>query len=139
MSLWQQQKRPLSVTFTAWGVFLIGAWNIGRAFSLWQQLPLLRDLPMTPGPLVQLVAAALWGALFLVVLGLLWRKRPFSRITTPTTIALFTGYTLGIRLAFAAAPAATLLLPALLLGSLTLFSGWALNRTAARSYFVQSA
>ena len=131
------QTRPRSVTLTIWGVFLLGGWNCGRLFATGLKYRLLTTFSTTPTPLFRLVMALLWMLLLWSVALALWRRRPFTRHVVPSLLIIYTIYELALLLIFArSGPARSgWLIDVLFYIMLTVFSYWALNRTAVAAYF----
>ncbi len=133
--------RPRSVTFTLWGVFLLGVWNFGRALALNQQMGLLLELTIQPDPRFRLIIALVWGFVFMGLWWLVRKKRPFTRKLLPLILILYAVYELSLTTLFAqtalAQQAIWLNLSFYLL--LTLFITWALNRTEANNYFTSKS
>lgn len=131
------QNRPLSVTLTLWGVFLLGGWNLGRLLSLWLNYRLLTTFATSPSPLFRLVIAAIWTILLWAAALALWQKRPFTRRAIPSILTIYMGFELGILFAFTQSDPARSgwLITALFYLFCIAFSYWTLNRTAVKSYF----
>ena len=129
--------RPRSVTFTLWGVFLLGVWNFGRALALGQQMDLLLELTIQPDPRFRLTMALIWGFVFSGLWWMVWRKRPFTRKLLPLILILYAAYELSLTILFAQTPLArqAIWLNLSFYLFLILFSAWALNRTAANNYY----
>lgn len=137
MSAYWRQKRPFSVTLTLWSVFLFGVWNIGRVAALGQEIQLFLDLEIRPDPRLRLLLALVWAILFSIVWLGLRGRRPFTRTAVPVLLLLYAISELSFQLFFAQAPAARQSggINALFYILMILFTGWALNRTAAKPYF----
>ena len=129
--------RPRSVTFTLWGVFLLGVWNFGRALALGQQMDLLLELTIQPDPRFRLTMALIWGFVFIGLWWMVWRKRPFIRKLLPLILILYAAYELSLTILFAQTPLArqAIWLNLSFYLFLILFTAWALNRTAANNYY----
>jgi hypothetical protein len=132
--------RPRSVTFTLWGVFLLGVWNFGRALALSQQMDLLLEIAVQPDPRFRLIVALIWGFVFIGFWWFVRQKRPFTRKLLPLILILYAVYELSLTILFAQTPLAKQAISLNLsfyLG-LILFITWALNRTAANNYFCEN-
>ena len=134
------QNRPRSVTLTFWGVFLLGGWNCGRLLSISLNYRLLTTFSTSPTPLFRLVMALVWMLLLWAAVLALWQKRPFIRRAIPFILIVYTAYELGLLLIFAqAGPARSgWLANTLFYLAISVFSYWALNRTAVKPYFRDS-
>lgn len=97
--------RPLSLTITALGIFLLAMWNLWRAWIIAQQSRLLEQIGVTLDPHVRLTLAVVWALAFLLLAGGLWRRRAVVRIFLPLAVLLYGGCQL-LLLLFAPAPAA---------------------------------
>jgi hypothetical protein len=122
--------RSWPVTITLWGVFLIGAWNGGRAWALWQQSDLLRELGARPDPTILTGLAIVWIVVWLGLGVALWQKRPFTRHAIPATLIIYALYELSLLTWLAATPPPQQgwRFHILLFTIMTLFSLWSLNR-----------
>ncbi len=132
--------RPRTVTITLWGVFILGAWNVGRALTLGQQSRLLLEFGVVPDPRWRLIIALMWSSLFWGLTILLKRKRPITRQAIPLLILVYALFELGFLFFFAQAMPArrAWLVNMVFYGILFLFVSWALNRPAAKVYFKAS-
>ena len=130
-------KRPFPVTLTLWGVFLFGVWNLGRIIALSHDRQLFQTLGVQPDPRWRLGLALVWAILFLGLWLALWQRRPFTRTAVPLLFLLCAVIELAFLTLFAqSAPARhSRVVNTLFYIIVILFSGWALNRTAAQSYF----
>ena len=137
MSLPTVPKRPLTVTLTLWGVFLLGVWNAGRAIAWGRQSNILLALGATPDPRLLLVIAVVWGLVFLGLALMLWQRRPFVRQAVPISLTLYAIYRLSLLLFFAQVPLNRQgwLLYSMVYLAVIVFTQWALNRASAQSYF----
>lgn len=137
MSAFRRPARPRSVTITLWGVFLLGAWNAAEAVTLGRKSGLFLELDVVPNPRIRIALALVWAILFGLQTVLIIQKRQSSRRATPLLLALYALTELTLLLIFAKAPAAkrSLLPNALFYGVAISFTYWALNRSAADSYF----
>ena len=133
--------RPRSVTFTLWGVFLLGVWNFGRALALSQQMDLFLELAIQPDPRFRLTMALIWGFVFSGLGWIVWRKRPFIRKLLPLILILYAVYELSLTILFAQTPLArqAIWLNLSFYLFLILFTAWALNRTAANNYYTNKS
>lgn len=98
-------RRPLSLTITFLGIFLLAVWNLWRAWIVAQQSALLVEIGVTLDPRLRLVLALVWGLIFLWLAVALWQRRKVARILLPATVLLYGGYHL-LLLLFTPAPAA---------------------------------
>lgn len=130
-------SRPHTVTIAIWGVFLIGAWNAGRALSLGRQLELFLAWEISPDPRLRLIVALVWMALFWGATIAIRLRRPGTGRSVPILMALYGLYELGLLSFFVHAPVArsAWLVNTLFYLACLLFLAWALNRPAARNYF----
>lgn len=130
-------KRPFPVTLTLWGVFLFGAWNAGRVVALSRDIQLFLDWGVKPDPRLRLALALVWAALFLGIWLALRGRRPLARAVVPVLLLFYAINELSFLLLFVqSAPARQSgVINALFYIAITLFSGWALNRTAVKPYF----
>lgn len=130
-------NRPRSVTLTFWGVFLLGGWNCGRLLSIGLNYRLLATFSTTPAPFFRLMLALGWMLLLWAAALALWQKRPFTRHAIPAILFVYAVYELVLLLIFAqAGPArSSWLINTLFYLFITVFSYWALHRTAVASYF----
>ncbi len=133
------QNRPRSVTLIVWGVFLLGGWNCGRLITISLNYRLLATFSTTPTPFFRLMLALVWMLLLWAAALALWQRRPFTRRAIPFILFVYAVYELGILLIFTqAGPARSgWLINTLFYLFITLFSYWALNRTAVTSYFTE--
>ncbi|MCI0393858.1 MAG: hypothetical protein L0332_07690 [Chloroflexi bacterium] len=129
--------RPLSVTLTAWGVFLLGLVNGWRAASLGRQLSLQLELAVAVDPRLRLVLAGLWAILFVAAAVALWQRQPVARRAVPLFLLIYAVYQFGLPVLFARAAEAQRNWPVVALQYVLaiLFATWALNRAAAKRYF----
>lgn len=129
-------KSPVRVTIALGGVFGLGCWNLGRAIALWQQLPLLGELALTPNPAGRLLMAIGWGVLFVLLALLRWRHRPVPPLAIPLALTLYGLYHLGLLAFFVQSPVARQSWPVQTIGYLfaILFTVWALSRPGNHSH-----
>jgi hypothetical protein len=137
---WQRgrrAKRPLSVTLTAWGVFLIGIANGWRALGLYRSSDLLLSLGAQPDPRLRLALALIWAALFALLALSIWRRRAAVRRRLAVVLALYLAYELTVNVLLARSDLARQGWPAwaLLSAALFLAAVWSLYHRAARTYF----
>jgi hypothetical protein len=127
-------RRPWRVTITLWGVFLIGVWNIGRAWVLWQQGELLRELGARPNPTIIMGLAIVWAVVWLGWGVALRQKRPFTRYTIPATLIIYALYEISLLTWLAATPPPQQgwRFHILLFTIMTLFSLWSLKDEGRR-------
>ena len=131
--------RPRSVTLTLWVVFLFGMWNAGRVIVLSLNIRTLATFNTTPAPWLRLIIALGWVLLFGAAVIALRQRRPFARRVIPYLFIAYAVYELGLLLIFAQSPTArrSWLGNFLFYGFIILFSVWALNRTAVKTYFLE--
>ena len=136
MSQKKRAARPLSVTFTVWGVFFLGTANVWGAVRIWQQAPLLVSMQTTMNPWLRAVMALVFGGLFLNSAWALHRRRPWVRRGLPLISALFALYQISVPLLFARSELARQGLPAnvLLYFLFLLFVAWVFYRPVVRRY-----
>ena len=131
--------RPLSLTITAVGIFLLAMWNLWRAWLVAQQSALLLQLGVTLDPRVRLVMAIVWGLAFLALALGLWQRRAVVRTLLPLTVLLYGCYHLLLLLFFAPSPAARqgwVMQLALLLAA-TGWTAWVCLRAAHRGVWTR--
>ena len=131
-------ERPWSVTLVAWGVILLGMLNGWRAVTVFRQRGFLLDLGVTLDPAVVAGAAGVWALLFLAAAVIIFRRIPAARWLVPVMLLTNALFSLALVAIWGETPESG--------GSLrltTFFSItglglviWALNRKAARDYFV---
>ena len=137
MSLPTVPKRPLTVTLTLWGVFLLGVWNAVRAIAWARQSSILLALGATPDPRLQLAVAVVWTLVFLGLAVALWRNRPFVRRAVPVFLTLYAVYRLSLPLFFTQVPlnCQGWFVRLLIYLAAIMYAQWALNRAGAKSSF----
>ena len=131
-------ERPWSVTLVAWGVFLLGMINGWRAITICRQRRLLLDLDVTLDPAVVVIGAAVWSVLFIAAAVMIYRRHPAARWLTPVilvTNALF-GFALTAIWGEAPESSGGLSPTTFLSMAVLILVIWALNRQAARDYFI---
>lgn len=130
--------RPFSVTLTFWGVLLLGGWNGGRVLAMSLNYRTLARLNAAPDLRIRLGMALVWAILLGGAAIGLWQRRPFTRKGLPLLLSLYAMYELGLLALFAQSPSAcnSWLVNTLFYLSIMLFSIWALNRTAVKTYFM---
>ena len=133
----RRRDRPRSVTLIAWGVFLLGLVNGWRALGLFRQRRLLQELDVVPDPLITLLIALLWAAVFVILALFVWQGRPITRLLAPLALFFYAFYQLLLVSVFARSDQSS----NGLIGTIglylvaVLFTIWALNRRSARGYF----
>lgn len=129
MKLADPVRRAWPVTIMLWGVLLIGVWNAGRAYALWQQADLLHELGARPNPTILMGLAILWAIVWSSLGVALWQKRPFTRYTIPATLIIYGLYEISLLTWLAATPPPQQgwRFHILLFTIMTLFSLWSLN------------
>ena len=130
-------RRAWPATITLWGVFLIGVWNAGRAYALWQQADLLRELGARPNPTILIGLAIIWALIWFGWGVMLWQKRPFTCYTIPATLIIYALYEISLLTWLAATPPPQQgwRFHTLLFTIMTLFSMWSLNNPTALIYY----
>lgn len=123
------------VTITLWVVFLIGVWNVGRGWVLWQQADLLRELGARPNPMVLAGLAIVWAIIWFGWGVALWQKRPFTRTAIPLTLIIYGLYEISLLtwLATTPPPQQGWRFHILLFTIMTLFSLWSLNQKGTQA------
>jgi hypothetical protein len=137
MSPFLAKSRPRGVTIVIWGVFLLGAWNAGRALTLSRQHELFLEWGVRPDPRLRFALALLWMILLWGLTIALRLRRPGIWRSVPVLLALYGLYELGLLSFFVRNPFARrawLVNTFFYLGSV-LFVTWTLNRRSARAYF----
>lgn len=135
-------RRPHSVTFVLWGVFLLAAWNTARVIAFARQAGILIQQGAVPDPRWLLAVSMIWMVVWWGMMVLLWQKRPFTRRAIPLLLTLYSCYQLTLVIFFTQTPLARQIVPifALFYTSLVLLSYWGLNRkTAVTTYFERRA
>ncbi len=136
MSVPTSPRRPRTVTLVMLGVIFLGVWNAGRALVLFKQRTILIELQIRPSIWLQIFIAVGFCCLFLVCVWGLWQKRPFVQNTVPISVTGYAFYHVGIQILFAKSRnPSTWALTGLLFAGTILFTYWALNRSAAQTYF----
>lgn len=130
-------KRPFSVTLIKWGVLLLGCWNALRAAALLHQNNLLQEQAVSPNLTVQMVMAVVWAIVFIGLAAAIWRKRPFTRYTTPFVLLLYGTTELAILNLYAHPLTQWQNWPSNILfySIITLFTAWGLNRSRSHHYY----
>ncbi len=131
------RSRPISVTLLTLGVLL---------FTLWYGIRLVAGLTLPALPLsvpdwYLPLTGAIWGSCGLLALLGIWRRRPWTPAMIGWTSLVYVVWRLADRALLARSDYAALTLPGLA-GLLLLGLGavaWILRRTAARTYFEESA
>jgi hypothetical protein len=131
------RRQPVSVTITAWLVFLLGIANVWRAAGLARQSDMLLSLGSTFDPRLRLGLALMWALLFAAALFVLWRRWALARLITPALALLYGLYQLGLIGLFYRSEAARRgwLASAGLYLALFGLTTWLLNRRGTRRYF----
>lgn len=99
-------RRPLSLTITAVGIFLLAMWNVWRALIIARQSALLQPLGVTLDPHLRLALAGLWAVVFLLLALGLWQRRWIVRYLLPGAVFLYGIIHLGMWLFFTLTPVA---------------------------------
>ncbi len=129
--------RPRSVTFLLWGVFLLGIWNVLRAYVLSEQSALLRAAGVQPDPAWRIGFSLLWAALFILLGVALWTRRSAARPGLMICATLYGVYNLLLTALVAQSSPTRQSWPATLAMSVVLLAcfAWALYRPANRRYW----
>ena len=133
----RRRDRPRSVTLIAWGVFLLGLVNGWRALGFLRQRNVLEELGIVPDPLIAILIALLWAAVFMILAVFVWQGRSITRLLAPVVLFLYALYQLLLVALFAQSGQSQIGLTGNVgLYTVTLlFTIWALNRQSARAYF----
>jgi hypothetical protein len=120
-----------------WSVLLLGGWSALRAAALLHQNNLLQEQAISPNLTVQIAMAAVWAVVFVGLAGAIWRKRPFTRYTTPLALLLYGATELTILNLYAHPLTQWQNWPtnSLFYISITLFTAWGLNRSRSHHYY----
>jgi len=130
-------SRPRSVTYTAYGVFIVGVVNGWRAYALGQQTPLLLTFAPTLDPRLRLVVALIIAVISVWLAAALWRKHSFTRRAIPMFILVCALYRMVLLATWVQSPVARQgwFSEMVLYAAAVLFTTWALNRRASQPYF----
>ena len=129
--------RPLSITITILGAFLLGMWNIWRTLTLFRQRNLLLALGVNLDPRIRLVMALIWSLLLLALVVALWQRRPLVRWLLPLSLFLYALYRMGLLAFFVQSAVVRQGWPT----DVVFYTGtiawatWALHRPGSRSYW----
>ena len=133
------ETRPRSVTLIGWGVLLVGLANIWRSAGLIRQIDLLRELDVTPDPMLRLVLSIAWAVIFTLLAAAIWRRQALVRWLVPLALILYVLYRLGISsLSAVNEGLESFWLWLLAFVILILFSIWSLNRPPGAAYFAEN-
>ncbi len=130
--------RPRSVTFVAWGVFILGAANLWRAFGYAHQRDLYQLLGIKPDSSILLALSLIWAAALIAASLAIWLRWPPIRIVLPVVMGSYGLYQLGVQAVFTKSEVALQgrVAFALLYGAAALTALWALNRHAGRRFLI---
>jgi len=133
-------KRPFFVTLIMWGVLFLGGWNALRVAALLHQNNLLQEQAISPNLTFQMVMGTVWAVMFIGLAGAIWRKRPFTRYTTPLALLLYGTYELTLLNLYAHPLTQWQNWPinTLFYIFITLFTAWGLNRSRSRHYYIDN-
>ena len=133
-----EPRRPLSLTITAVGIFLLAMWNLWRAWIVAQQRTMLQQLGATLDPDVRLALAVVWAAVFLLLALGLWRRRLTVRLVLPFAVLFYGALHLLLLFLYTPAPAARQEWPVQVLVTFaaTGWTGWVCLRTAHRDVWL---
>lgn len=131
------RARPISVTLLALGVLL---------FTIWYAIRLVAGLSLPPLPLsvpgwYLPLSGAVWVGCGAVALWAIWRRRPWTPAMIGWTCLVYALWRLADRVLLARSDYAELTLPGMAGLLLLALAGvaWILKRTAARTFFEESA
>ncbi len=130
-------NRPRSVTYTVYGVFILGIVNVWRAVVLGQQMALLWHYNPSLNPLVRLIVSLIIAVVSVWLAAALWHKKPFTRQATPLLLLACALYRMVLLALWVQSPVARQgwLGEMVLYAAAILFTTWALNRRASQAYF----
>lgn len=135
--MFESPKRPRLISLTILGLAVLGALELWKVVALTQQSALLLELQVRPDPRLRVVAALIWAFIFLCLAIALWRRKTVVRWLAPLLLAGYAAYELVLLARFAqvSIDEQRWLLYVIVAGAALLWSVWALNNSAARSYF----
>lgn len=87
-----------------------------------------------------MVMGTVWAVMFIGLAGAIWRKRPFTRYTTPLALLLYGTYELTLLNLYAHPLTQWQNWPinTLFYIFITLFTAWELNRSRSRHYYIDN-
>lgn len=132
-------KRPRTITLVLLVLILLGIIQAGKVVALTQQSALLLDLQVKPDPRLLMLTAAVWMVLFWSSAFALWRKTALTRWLIPLLLAAYALYELAILGIFVRIPISMdrWIQNSICAAALVLFALWALNRSAAKTYYLE--
>ena len=132
-------KRPRTISLVLLLLIILGIIQAATVVALIRQSALLLDLQVRPDPRLRLLIAAVWMVLFWSLAIALWRKKALTRWLIPLCIAFYALYELAILAVFVQVPISSdrWLQYSFFAVTLVLFAYWALNRSAAKPYFLE--
>lgn len=132
-------KRPRTISIVLLMLVILGIIQAAKGVALREQSALLLDLQVRPDPRLRFLIAAVWMVLFWSLAIALWRKMAVTRWLTPLLLAFYALYELAILGLFAQVPISSdrWLQYTIVTVALVLFAYWALNRSAANSYYLE--
>jgi len=132
-------SRPKSVILVAIGVLLLGLVNIVRAISLYRLSDLQLELGVSLDPRLRVILSIIWVVILIILVIVLWMRKPIARIVVPVILTAYAIYRLAIIGIFAQSEYArsNQLVTIILYSGVILFAIWALNRRASRKYFTE--
>lgn len=132
-------RRSFPITLVLLLLIFLGALQIARVVALSEQSALLLELQVKPDPRIRLIAAAGWTVLFWAAAIALWRRIPITRVLAPLLLVCYSLYELVVLALYAQVPISEQrwILYSIIGAVFTLFCYWALNRSAARSYYLE--
>ncbi len=93
--------RPLSVTLLALAVFILAAFNLTGLIAGWVRWPVLAPLNLTLPLWMLLLWDGIWGVLWLIIAGGLWRLAGWARRLALIAFPLYAALTVGREAFFA--------------------------------------
>lgn len=132
-------KRPRTISLVLLVLVILGIIQAAKGVALREQFALLLDLQVRPDPRLRFLIAAVWMVLFWSLAIALWRKMAVTRWLTPLLLAFYALYELAILRLFTQVPISSdrWLQYTIVTVVLVLFAYWALNRSAANSYYLE--
>jgi ABC-type enterochelin transport system permease subunit len=132
-------KRPRTISLILLLLLILGTIQLATVVALSRQSALLLDLQVKPDPRLRMIIAVVWMALYWGIAIALRQKVSATRWLIPLLLALNALYELVVRGLFAQVPVNgdQWLLNSLFAAAFVLFAWWALNRNAAKTYYLE--